>query len=1248
MVFRGVRLGTFLVPLAVAIVPATVLIWYAFVHMPAQESYLNERNLRLLMTVSGNIKTKVDNFDNAIDHAVESFGIDTDPLRAGVHMFAPDLDIVDVRRAQPPAPDGDADIAELALADAADPPRIRIDRDEGRSYLYLGARVESGKQTAWIVAKTDIDQVVGSFLSARGEFDAVLLVTQSGEVIVQRSPIGLALARVDSVLAARTPPAGDHATPLVPFDLARHFSTMTPVRLGEVDYKLYMQPVPLSLLASDARRPDQWVLCGLVRADRFRTESSSLSISALLVFSAALAAVFLAIPFVKLKAIRPRERLRAGDARWLAAAAFSAVGLIAIGALDVIVFGFAFPRAIDARLSTVADEISRHLADEVDQIDREGQSFDESFDGAFQKVTDSLGARQSPRLKVSTGGAKALSCDPAAACKTAILDRWRGDAREHPYPYVYLVALIAQNGWQRVKWTPSSGLTPFINIREERLAYYADLQRAWRHPAGADAPPARGVSVLESPNTGEPLTVFWRARPTADEEKAYSQSLAIFSPIALDRPPMPKGVSFAVVDQDGRTIFHSDQTRSLHENFVKECEDNSALRASLGALNPPPLNAYYRARLNRLHVQPLLLGPFGDPHWSLVVFQDSASAGTVNLETVTLACMLFAIYGVLLACCAILLPLIAPAPAKWFWPAGGNELLYARVAWGNAAVACALAVLLLTLPPGAALVSAVVIAIGAAFVTRWAIARGRTSTAPPALGPTHPFYAARAACLLVVAGLPAVACFEAAYTFETRLLATNEQIQAGRERDARGDRVDRFVSRFGLQEASSLDAFTARRQNVEWDSVRAPLWPSTAAADPQTLDHMLAWMHRPYNDVAIDLQGTTGSALVPRAASALDAASLGVIAIGLFGLCYTLAVVLVKPVFGLALAVAGPMPAEEPAALARNTLIIGPPGSGKSTLLAARPNIRVFDVTRLAFVERRRQSKPVPVEQRRPAAAAAAAGEGRWSGWSPFEPAADATSARPAQSPASSWADEFDYSTLSGDESAIFGIDHLDHRLEEPEFAAQTLRFLEQVVHRSAARIRVVCDRDPVVCLETSNASSADLDRWTRALSGFRQEVVPVREKPIAEASDESFTPYHQALWHACTVDERLVLCQLAQEELINPQNVDVARRLVRIGLIVRDPFPRVMTESFRRFVLQAASADQIAAWERRGVSVPWSSIEFAMMTVVFGLAGLLVLTQEQLVGAWIGFVPTIVPAAQRVWTLVASMSSPSSAGDHA
>jgi len=71
--------------------------------------------------------------------------------------------------------------------------------------------------------------------------------------------------------------------------------------------------------------------------------------------------------------------------------------------------------------------------------------------------------------------------------------------------------------------------------------------------------------------------------------------------------------------------------------------------------------------------------------------------------------------------------------------------------------------------------------------------------------------------------------------------------------------------------------------------------------------------------------------------------------------------------------------------------------------------------------------------------------------------------------------------------------------------------------------------------------------------------------------------------------------------------------------------------------VTGAASPQAISAWEREGVLVPWGTIATTGVTVAFGLAGLLLLTQEQLVDAWIRYVPTLAPSIPTVWRVLAS-----------
>ena len=1076
-------------------------------------------------------------------------------------------------------------------------------------------------------------------------------------MIAQQSPIGLGLASIDSVLKARGDlRATDRNAAETSFQSVRDFSNMMPLRIGGAEYKLYMQPVPLSLLGEEGRHPDQWVVCGLVRADRFHAESSSLSFTMVLWFSAALAVVFLAVPFVKLHVVRPRERLHASDAAWVVSASFAAVGLLAVALLDVCVFAYAFPSSLDARLASVSDTITRHLQAEVAAIDEQAGKLDEKSNDVYRRVSAELARKGAKSPKLVFAGQKdqqLVSCDPPDACKTE-LRKQLGDEPK-TYPYANLTSWIGKDGWQRVKWTPGVAITPFINLRDERVPYFGELQRAWQSRASTDAP-TRGVSVLESPNTGEPLTVFWRVSGREpDDAMASSQSIATFSPIALDRPMLPKGVSFAVVDPTGRVLFHSDPTRSLQENFLKECGDNPSLSAAIAGGQAASLKAYYLGRLNHLHVSPLPLRDFKNPGWSLITFQDSVTADTINLETVTVACLLLLAYGSVLAVTSLLVCAFARVGwTKWFWPAGGNDAAYTRAAWLNGGVVIGFVCLAPLMPPAWSWLLIVAIAPAALFATRWIIVRSGSHEAPRGFGLAHPFFLARAACLLVVAGLPAIACFQVAYAFETKLLATSEHIQEAKDTASRDSRIDRFVARFSLRDAATTQALAADRRSRDWDSVRATLWPESDRSSRSMLDPVLARVHQPYNEVAIDLRTAAASAeLNGGAASAAGfwvvAALVGV----LFSVCHAFVFYLVKPLFVMD-AVALRFPSVTKPLAAPHVLTVGPPGSGKSVRLAADTSMRVFDVARLGYVDRRRKAGSVAKERRRPAAA----GSSRWAGWSPFDRSADVAPA-PAPNAAAAWADAFDYATLPAGRDDALGIDHFDHRLEERDYAAQTLRFVERVVHGCNGSIRIVCDRDPLVCLRESGATAAELDRWSRALASFQMEIVGVDNLPLEESKDiarrlidnpsmppdqaldaygVAAAPKYEAVWRACTTDEQLALYQLAHEGLVNPQNQRVVQRLMRVGLVVRDPIPRVMTETFRRFVLQVASPEDVSAWEHRGIAVPWGSIKAAMLTIVVGLAALLVVTQQQLVSAWVGFVPTLLPAAQRLWTVIASL----------
>jgi hypothetical protein len=1277
---RSVQLRALLLPLCVAIASMAALAWYGFVWIPSQQKYLNERNFRLLRTLGAQIKTKVDNFDGALDHALKSLdgGDKLSSLKELVRRFAPDLEVLAVTE-HPPAMQDPPSLEQSVLSRAGDPPRVQLQRDEGRNYLYLGLKQKlgHGQQTVFVLAKADLENATAPYLTPRPEFDALLLVSRNGRVIAQESPQGLKLARVDRLASAARAQAANpdgNNTPSNIFESLWLTSNTHDVTIGDADYKLYVQSVPLSLVRLNAAtdEAEEWAVCGLVRTDKFRAESSALSYNYVLLFMAALAGILFTIPLLKLHVLSPHERLRNSDGVWVAAAVFLVTGLLTFGLLDAYYFAYDFRNVTDAQLKKIAFALRSSFWKEASQIDEQLRAFEDSRLWASTLVDmdrhrSSSSENDAPRMAFTRG---VLSCQPREACKDRVLARPH-DAPRVIYPYFDLATWNDGAGWQRIKWSATRNVTPFLNLKEEKVDYYPELERAARRFDGASR---SGISAIASPNTGQPVTVFWQARdgvtPGESPTGLIGRSLALFQPpLSLDRPVLPPGVQFAVITNNGQVIFHSDGTRNLKENFVQECEDNAALRAALAAGRDQALSVNYLGRPHRLQLTPLATDSsrptFTDPNWSLAVFQDTIVPQTLNLESLTLAVALFAMFGATLggAWC-LQFALQRQGAAKWFWPDDRKGARYRFVAWTNGLLGVLSIVVIALLTSTSLLVATgllVIIALGATYIVVVRIDR------PAATGDAwqQPFLWARVSLLFVVSAVPAIACFHVAYDFETGLFIRSGQMYLAKAGEARQDSIRQRLQPLFRDTDREAQLKRVSRPENSLEISPSPFFEASRETDDTTksepftrsrLDGWLLVLHRFYNEVAVDPVSVFpdgGDANAPASRwqwrrlgptqfslahtshgrDALTATTktadvngwYAPIVVGLVGALYVLLRFGVQPLYALELypspGIAGTGHAQQPAA---NLLLIGPPGSGKTARLRQDPTNLVFDVRTRAFIDRRRHARPVQVERR-------------------MEP--------------------FDGSNLPGCPDAVICIDHLEHRFDEPAVRDFMLSFMEDLIYRHKRRVWVAADREPLGQLrkaqetrpapttpeaDANNGPAVDLDRWAQVFQSFRLEIVGVAGQPTSDGQEHaleargfdaaSADPYYRSVWSSCSSDEKLALRQLADEGVVNPRNHIILEQLLRKGLARRDSTFRVMNETFRRFIVRETPAEQVDAWEHQGVKMPWSTIRTTLATVALGLLGLLVLTQQQLLYAWVGYVPALAPAVPTVLKLFASL----------
>jgi hypothetical protein len=106
------------------------------------------------------------------------------------------------------------------------------------------------------------------------------------------------------------------------------------------------------------------------------------------------------------------------------------------------------------------------------------------------------------------------------------------------------------------------------------------------------------------------------------------------------------------------------------------------------------------------------------------------------------------------------------------------------------------------------------------------------------------------------------------------------------------------------------------------------------------------------------------------------------------------------------------------------------------------------------------------------------------------------------------------------------------------------------------------------------------------------------REHKVEALSEKAFALY-KLLWSACTRPEKLLLVQVAQTGLVNPICKDTLLDLMRKRLVTLQPYPKLMNESFARFLESAASREQIENWEKESGESHWHTIRNVLIILL-------------------------------------------------
>ena len=1281
------RLRTLFVPACIGLLFVVAAGWYYAFWIPTRHRYLDDRNFRVLQTLSEQIRLSVDNFDRMLDNAADA-GIKSANLKQYLANVAPQLEALDKN-------DGEA-----FRNDFGDPPKVMVAADEGTHYLYMAFQRHVNDGSIKYAVRADLEKLVSRLVPPdnRNPFDDVLLARVDGSVIFQKSTPGIEVAGIDAfedangapekVESAKTEKPKTGAKEKQPWAAEEkhlsHASSFRVVTLAGAQYRLYSQPLQLSfpsILAGAGSKEnlrggsgEQWILCGLVRADNFRAESQWMSYTYILWFLGAILLAVAAYPFLRLHLSSHTERLRHRDVVSTALLTCFATAVVTFILLDLY-YGRdqceqSGERRVDRQMLRLANAIDSSFGKEKEHAFDELAALNQMPD--LHKELQRAQTRLKNRPKLRDDG---KDCEPASACRGDILEDKIPDGLGK-YAYLQYISWSDKNADQQIKWTTRPTVTPLINLAKE--SYYTDVQKALADLKKAQGDsrytvsmPLQGISSQYSSNTGKNVTIFWRlvdaqGHPVSEglrektsqvkgsREKAVFCVSLVSYPISVMDPILPAGFNFAVIKSDGTVVFHSDTTRNLRENFFNETDQDQDLRSRVSMRSEGSLVTNYMGKRQQLYVKPMLSS--AEQHWSVVVFRDIRLEETLNLEILSLSSVMFLFYAATIAMVLLLAHWsgLGRARGKWLLPDSRQAATYRILLAANAACAVTLCVLPLARSFWILFSGAVLIPISTMLLNFFFLRRRQDSASlgdAPENGVSGwqlTYVSACATLLLVVAVLPCVSFVKVACDFEHKLFTQRNLLGLASDLENRMAIMRKRYEKANLgsyanqllSEVETNDGIV--QQDTKWpifsyhhalhmkictggvcnpaDHVRTadepplPWWQSSA-------DLLLSKLSPSYNDLAADDHYLAQAASsdqrwrfyvankdqeqVELATDGLGGKELIIVSAwtplhipwsdwrcwvcaSLFlGILFWLVSFTLRALFLLDLDGDHAKPADAADLLSPDSLNAEP-----------KANLLVIDSGSSKTVEDLCKGN----------------------GWIESRAMEDMLK-------------EPQHSAMASDGTVVSISDQ--YRVKHPVVIHSVEKVLHNVETSAMSRVavqEVLRQQNKSVVLSTAedpvaNACDREMEHWRTLLRPFirvelgpRQAHVPGRARP---RHDRRVTtdPYHRWLFDQQSESEKLLLVQLAQEGLVNPNNREVAQELIRKGLIVRKSgILRIRNEEFAIFLKQAVSSSTTKRWEKEGAGITAASLRISLLVIGAGVVGFLIYTQGDLFNTWVTY----------------------------
>lgn len=659
------------------------LMYWQFVS--SQTLYLEERNFRALATSSHALAQMIANYEKVFTSIVEGQPVESDknPL--------PNKDRLNCLRNPPTKLSPKLKTQhyfEGALCAIPDLRNVTLEKHSGNKVIKgmivkferdgtaPRIKLEYTHKLSWkIEAELDITHVFQKLMTEE-IFSDLLLTDQRGHVFShkrsQRDASGLEFTDIASIFEEPQQPdqkektqKGFHARARTDLLIAK-LPLVKDMKLGDMRYKVFAQPGILAgqefsaETESDKKeRNGEYILAGIIPAGKFEIEAQAISTNHLLLLIGIILAIFFSLPHIKLRSTQSTDRLSSSQVAILIFFSLMGTGLITLVIFDLLAYQ-KLQDEFDNQLEYTAQRIQSNFHEDLEEARKQLSDLDQSsLNGPLKK-------------------------------DERIQDNFRKFTMQNRFsPDVNEMLWITPDG--RIKALLSREEAPWKTVRLDERTY---VQRIWNKTAFKSETSPFWIEPIYSWTSGENYTIVSKESVYKESTVQSSSGAAELSqrpvvaalevklPSVMD-PVIPPGFGFAIVDQSGLVMFHSDSRRNLRENLFKETDQNVRLRAAVFARTSDRFDGKYWGRDRSFFVSAIPDVQRHDAHWSLVSYWDTDMLRITNLQALFFGGSLFAIYSIIVLGIGVVGFLIYPTLKKrrsdWMWPQPQRQRHYELV-----------------------------------------------------------------------------------------------------------------------------------------------------------------------------------------------------------------------------------------------------------------------------------------------------------------------------------------------------------------------------------------------------------------------------------------------------------------------------------------------------------------------------------------------------------------------------------------